>query len=152
MKLIASPAARAAALRTGKLELSVVAPAPPIPSVSDEAVAAVEALLRERFPEVFRTPRPPLAIGVYEQILVAGGDIDVAALKGFLRCWVRKYDYLDAVAHGEARLNLDGTAAGRPSADQQRCAATRVYGAGRGAVVLARLAARDQTRDKPAAA
>jgi hypothetical protein len=39
-----------------------------------------------------------------------------------------RYDYRDAVAHGEPRLNLDGSPAGVPSEDEQQHAARQVYG------------------------
>jgi hypothetical protein len=50
-------------------------------------------------------------------------------------------DYLDAVAHGEERRNLDGTPAGVPTPDQQSSAAITVYGQARGAVMLAKIRA-----------
>ena len=158
-KLTASPAARAAAMRTGKLVMSArqVQPAPKLP----EATAAtpppqsaeggeqlqqhceVEALLRVCFPEAFRVPRPPLAIGIDKQVLdVAGADIDRKTLTCVLRFWVSRPDYLDAVAHGEPRVNLDGSAAGIPTEEQQRSAACRVYGKRRAPAILARIAAR----------
>jgi hypothetical protein len=137
----------------------VVQPAksPPPPAAADpEAAAAkaarqaeraaalrrVEVQLRERWPAVFCTPRPPLAIGVHRQILeVVGDDIDEAELGRFFRWWTQRFDYLDAVAHREERRNLDGSPAGVPTPDQQCSAAITVYGKERGAVVLAKIRA-----------
>jgi sRNA-binding protein len=59
--------------------------------------------------------------------------------------WVRKWDYLDAIAHGEVRRNLDGSATGEPDEPQRREAARQVYGP-RAEVVLARIAARRASR------
>jgi hypothetical protein len=124
-------------------------PAPPPAAADPEAAAAkaarqaereaarrrVEALLRARWPTIFRDPRPPLAIGIDRQILeLAGEDIGKAELKWFFRWWVRHWDYLDAIAHGEPRLNLDGSPAGIPTEEEQRRSAIDVYGEARGAV------------------
>jgi hypothetical protein len=106
------------------------------------AVRQVEALLRERWPVAFCVPRPPLAVGIHKQVLELASDaIDPVALGRFMHWWVRRTDYLDAVAHGEARRNLDGSAAGEPDERQRREAARQVYGA-RAEAVLAWIAAR----------
>jgi hypothetical protein len=111
---------------------------------------AIDAMLRERWPVVFCVPRVPLAIGVRERILEAAGDapcsgqgqaIDPMALGRFLHWWCNRPDYLDAVAYGELRRNLDGSPAGEPDEPQRREAARQVYGA-RAEAVLARIAAR----------
>jgi sRNA-binding protein len=79
---------------------------------------------------------------IHKQVLEAAGDaIDSVVLGRFMHWWVRKWDYLDAIAHGEARRNLDGSPAGEPDEPQRREAARQVYGA-RAEVVLARIAAR----------
>jgi ProQ/FINO family len=103
----------------------------------------LEALLRECFPAAFHgPPRQPLAIGIHAQILdVAGGEIDRHELARFMRWWCTRYDYLDAIAHGEMRVNLVGEPAGVPSQDEQEHAARRLFGpwADR---VMAKIAAR----------
>ena len=87
----------------------------------------------------FCVPRPPLAIGIREQILdVAGTEVNAKALGLFLAWWVARSDYLDAIAHGEPRLNLDGSPAGEPDEAQRRQAAGEVYGP-RADAVLARI-------------
>jgi hypothetical protein len=128
-----------------------VLPKPPKPNKAEvdpekaarlAAVRQVEALLCECFPEAFRTPPPPLAIGIHLQILdIAGDNIDAKALGWFLQYWTRKPGYLDAIAHGEPRRNLDGSVAGEPDEQQRRAAAAAVYGR-RAEAVLARIAAR----------
>jgi hypothetical protein len=155
---------KAATPKTAKLASPAAKPAakPAPPAVVDpEAAAAkaarqaereaarrrVEALLRERWPAVFCVPRPPLAIGVHRQILeFAGNDIDEAELGWFFRWWVRQLDYLDAIAHGEPRLNLDGSEAGIPTEEEQRRSAIDVYGQERGPVVLAKIQAAKETQ------
>jgi sRNA-binding protein len=98
--------------------------------------------LRECCPEAFRVPRPPLAIGIHRQIFeVMGDDLDRRALPHFLRVWVRRFDYLDAIAHGEMRLNLDGSPAGLPTEDEQLHAARRVLGP-RAEKLMAKIASR----------
>jgi sRNA-binding protein len=102
-------------------------------------------MLRERWPVVFCVPRPPLAIGVRERILeVAGDAVDSAQLGRFLSWWTQRSDYLDAIAHGEPRRNLDGSPAGEPDEAQRRQAAGEVYGH-RAATVLERIEARRET-------
>jgi sRNA-binding protein len=123
-------------VKTAKPELD------PEKAARPAAVRQVEALLRARWPVVFCVPRVPLAIGIHKRVLeVAGDAIDPVALGRFMHWWVRKWDYLDAIAHGEARRNLDGSPAGEPDEPQRREAARQVYGA-RAEVVLARIAAR----------
>ena len=162
-ELHASPAMRAAARKTLPAAPSAAAakepePSPPTPivvvasarprrcrAVFDERVDAG----REVFPAVFLTPRPPLAVGISDQITaVAGDEIDRLALGRFMAWWVSRTDYLDAVAHGEPRRNLDGSVAGEPTEAQRRDAAQRVYGA-RAEKVLARIAARQHSSAPP---
>jgi sRNA-binding protein len=86
-------------------------------------------LLSEVFPEVFRLPPPPLAIGIHKQILeVAGDSIDATELGAFLRYWTRRWSYLIAVERGEPRRNLDGTIASEPTIDQRNDAARKLWG------------------------
>ena len=167
--LTASPAMLAAAQRR---RAAIEAPPAPVPKAKPEApkpdpapVAveapkadrkprwrgrgvydpAIDAMLRERWPVVFCVPRVPLAVGVRERILeAAGGDIDGQALGLFLAWWTQRSDYLDAIAHGEPRRNLDGSPAGEPDEAQRRQAASQVYGA-RAAQVLRRIEARRET-------
>jgi sRNA-binding protein len=86
-------------------------------------------LLNEVFPEAFRVPAVPLAIGIHHQILeVAGDSIDPAELSAFLRYWVSRWSYLQAVKRGEPRRNLDGSLAGLPTIEQRNDAARRLWG------------------------
>ena len=84
-------------------------------------------LLSNVFPEAFRLPPVPLAIGIHKQILeVASEDIDPRELGAFLRYWVGRWSYLQAVRRGELRCNLDGSIAGSPTIEQRDDAARRL--------------------------
>lgn len=86
-------------------------------------------LLRAVFPEVFRLPAVPLAIGIHKQILdVACDSIDPGALAAFLRYWIRRWSYLYAVWRGEPRRNIDGSVAGVPTVDQRNAAGRWLWG------------------------
>jgi sRNA-binding protein len=86
-------------------------------------------LLSKVFPDVFRLPAVPLAIGIHKQILeVAGDSIDPRELSTFLRYWVRRWAYLQAVWRGEPRRNLDGSVAGSPTIEQRNDAARKLWG------------------------
>lgn len=81
-------------------------------------------LLRQVFPEAFPIPPVPLAVGIRRQIVeVACDDTfqweDVAAV---LRQWTRRQDYIEALARGEPRRNLDGSLAGEPKEPHRQLA------------------------------
>jgi sRNA-binding protein len=80
------------------------------------------------FPETFSTPPVPLAVGIRRQIVeVACDDVftweDVAAV---LRLWTRRQDYIEAIARGEPRRNLDGSLAGEPHEQHRQFAAKKL--------------------------
>jgi sRNA-binding protein len=82
-------------------------------------------LLSSVFPEVFRLPAVPLAIGIHKQILeVAGEDIDLRELSIFMRC--TRWSYLQAIRRGEPRRNLDGSIADTPTREQRDDAARKL--------------------------
>jgi sRNA-binding protein len=86
-------------------------------------------LLSEIFPEAFRLPAVPLAIGIHHQILdIAGDSIDPAELSTFLRYWVSRWSYLMAVWRGDTRRNLDGSLSDLPTIQQRNDAAIRLWG------------------------
>jgi hypothetical protein len=88
------------------------------------APAALEAMLRELAPTVFNDQPPPLAVGI-DAALVAllAGEFDAVAIGRFLRDWVRRAPYLEAVARGDERRDLDGCPAGVPDANARTFAA-----------------------------
>ena len=145
--LTASPAMRAAVEKLGITPApappppeAVPIPPPPVDPLEAEARAArkaarraalarVEAVLSAHFPAVFTRPAVPLAVGIHQAILAAAGDvITPQELERFLRHWTRQPGYLDALAHGEPRRNLDGSPAGEPDEAQRRAAVKQVYG------------------------
>ena len=86
-------------------------------------------LLSAVFPEVFRLPAVPLAIGVHNQILdVAGDSIDPDELGAFMRYWTTCWSYRTAVWRGVPRRNLDGSPAGVPTIEQRNDAARQLWG------------------------
>ena len=142
--LTAPTAARAAAQQRG-----FVIPAEPEPALAANDVALSQKRIRaaehreqqriarerlwpilsEVFPEVFRLPAVPLAVGIHQQILdVAGDSIDPAELSAFLQYWTRRWAYLKAIWRGEPRRNLDGSVAGVPTIEQRNAAARQLWG------------------------
>jgi len=99
-------------------------PAPPAPALSQpstpdkrarnrEVFRRTHKLLRERYPELFTTPRP-LAVGIYHQIRAAIGRDELRSrdLNLFLAGWTKWPAYRAALARGDRRVNLDGSDAG----------------------------------------
>jgi hypothetical protein len=152
-RLVATPAARAA---SGLVKAEKPAQASSArPELSDderaarEAVRKIAAIVCWRFPQAFRIPRVPLAIGIAEQLAAAlGEDVEPQALGRFIGWWVKRWDYLVAVTEGIARHNLDGSLAGFPTVEHQRAAAIRVYGE-RAPRVIARIEARQEEGECP---
>ena len=99
-------------------------PAPPAPALSQpstpdkrvrnrEVFRRTDKLLRERYPELFTTPRP-LAVGIYHQIRAAIGREELRSrdLNLFLAGWTKWPAYRAALVRGDRRVNLDGSDAG----------------------------------------
>jgi sRNA-binding protein len=113
-----------------------------------DARERVEALLRDRFPLAFcGPPRVPLAIGTFKAIRDAvGGEITPKDLGAFLSWWTGRDDYLDRLAHGVTRVNLDGSPAGSPTEAERWHAAEQAFGP-RAKAVMARIAAQKALRE-----
>jgi sRNA-binding protein len=92
------------------------------------APVKLEALLRELAPTVFNDQPPPLAIGI-DAALVAllAGEFDAGVIGRFLRDWTHRPAYLEAVARGDERRDLDGHPAGTPD-DRARSFAAILLG------------------------
>jgi hypothetical protein len=92
------------------------------------APAALEALLRELAPAVFNNQPSPLAIGVDAALVdLLAGEFDAVLIGRFLRDWVRRSPYLEAMARGDVRRDLDGCPAGAPD-DRARTFAAILLG------------------------
>lgn len=77
------------------------------------SIAAVEAILRELAPSVFNGQPVPLKIGIYYDInSLLAGEFDEPTIRRFLKMWVWRPAYRDAIAHGGPRFDLDGQPAG----------------------------------------
>jgi len=81
-----------------------------------EKIAAIVADWRVRWPAVFTTP-VPLAIGITRAIKAELGGGYSRHVSRTLHHWTRRSAYLRAVARGDMRRNLDGSAAGIPTDD-----------------------------------
>jgi sRNA-binding protein len=83
--------------------------------------------LATTFPGLFdrNTPKP-LAIGTTRSLIERVPDIAHWELRGFLRFWCSRKRYLEAVARGGARFNLDGTVAGEVSEAHRTYASRRL--------------------------
>jgi hypothetical protein len=91
------------------------------------AVRQVEAIFCERFPAVFCLPRVPLAIGIHRQIRArVGNEVTTRPLSAILAWWTKQPDYLEALARGEMRRNLDGYPAVEPNEVARQRAAKRL--------------------------
>ena len=108
-------------------------PAPPAPALSQpstpdkrarnrEVFRRTHKLLRERYPELFTTPRS-LAVGIYHQIRAAIGREELRSrdLNLFLAGWTKWPAYRAALVRGDRRVNLDGSDAG-PALAEPRAA------------------------------
>jgi hypothetical protein len=71
--------------------------------------------LFEAFPEAFKYPPVPLAIGIGPRLCeLLGPEFKPAEIRVFLHAWTSGARYLKAVARGNMRRNLDGSPAGLP--------------------------------------
>ena len=84
---------------------------------------ATRRLLRERWPALF-IDSVPLAIGITRAIRaeLGAGVVSSAALSSAMNHWTRRSVYLEAIAAGEMRRNLDGTDAGVPEPSHRQSA------------------------------
>jgi hypothetical protein len=91
------------------------------------APAALEAMLRELAPAVFNDSPPPLAIGT-GAVLVAllAGEFEAGMVSRFLADWTRRRAYLEALARGDVRRDLDGCPTDVPDEDARVFAAELV--------------------------
>ncbi len=76
------------------------------------------AELRQHWPDLFTT-LVPLAVGVGLQIRAVLPEMPYAQFRLVLRHWTQGTAYLQAVAAGMERRNLDGSPAGTPAEDQE---------------------------------
>jgi sRNA-binding protein len=94
-----------------------------------DAEAAI-VLLAELFPRafaVYELRRRPLKLGIRDNIIARIGDvITPRELAQAMRLYCRNTGYLQAVARGDARVDLDGNAVGVVSAEHSAQAATEL--------------------------
>jgi hypothetical protein len=91
------------------------------------APAALEVLLRELAPAVFNDCPPPLAIGIgITLVALLADEFDARTIGRFLRDWVHRPPYLEAVARGDVRRDLDGCPTDAPEATARAFAAIQL--------------------------
>jgi hypothetical protein len=135
-RLVASPAARAAARKAGLKPAdspkTAVEAAETAPSPDDRRIHRHLLSLdpRLRWPGAFCEPPKPLAIGtgqaLADLLIVPGREVEFDDLRGVLRWWCNRPDYLMAVARGEARVDLAGKPVALPSAAERERAAANL--------------------------
>jgi sRNA-binding protein len=79
--------------------------------------------LFETFPEVFKYPPVPLAIGIGPRLCeLLNPEFKPAEIRVFLHAWTSGPRYLKAVVRGEMRRNPDGSPAGLPEPEHRAAA------------------------------
>ena len=117
MKLTASPAAKARFERLGPAHKPAAEPLDPaataaVRNAQREQNKRVREILASRYPALFGSAQP-LAVGIWEELWAAAGDVPEPELQDFLRFWTRRLTYRKALAReGARRVHLDGTDAG----------------------------------------
>jgi sRNA-binding protein len=93
------------------------------------AVNTLAVHLQGAFPAAFCDPPRPLAIGINKPLAEAVKDVHSAkVVAAFLGHWCRRTAYLEALARGEPRVDLDGNQTGDVT-DHQREVARAAFAA-----------------------
>jgi sRNA-binding protein len=86
-------------------------------------VNTVSERLFATFPEAFKYPPVPLAIGIGPRLCeLLSPEFKPADIRVFLHAWTSGPRYLKAVARGQLRRNLDGSPAGLPEPEHRAAA------------------------------
>jgi ProP effector len=100
---------------------NVDAPAPAVGAAPSMVDAGPQ--LRKLFPALFGNPPKPLKLQIQHDIQArAPGVFSKKALSAFFRRYTGSHSYLNAVAHGKNRFDLDGAPAGELSAEHRQVA------------------------------
>jgi len=94
----------------------VVAPKAPSklpPSKRQRQALATLQIMHVRWPKAFPPPGSgarlhPLAIGIHAQIAAAAPDLTARRIDLALRAWTNRLSYLDALAKGRPRVDING--------------------------------------------
>lgn len=91
-------------------------PKPPASKRQRQALATLE-IMHVRWPKAFPPPGSrarlhPVAIGIHAQIAAAAPDLTARRIDLALRAWTGRLSYLEALAKGRPRVDIDG----RPAA------------------------------------
>ena len=94
--------------------------------------------LFEAFPEPFKYPPVPLAIGIGPKLCeLMSPEFKPAEIRAFLHAWTSGPRYLKAVVRGEMRRNLDGSPAGLPEPEHRAAAKERLVAIGHSGALAA---------------
>jgi len=86
--------------------------APPASKRQRQALATLE-IMHVRWPKAFPPPGSrarlhPVAIGIHAQIAAAAPDLTARRIDLALRAWTGRLSYLEALAKGRPRVDIDG--------------------------------------------
>jgi hypothetical protein len=99
-------------------------PAAPAPKPAELSPAACAQQLKQRFPALFSGAPKPIKLRVQIDIQArAPGVFSKNALSAFFRRYTGSTSYLQAVAHGQQRFDLDGQPQGDISEEHRKIAA-----------------------------
>jgi len=91
---------------------TAVPKAPPTSKRQRQALATLE-IMHARWPKAFPPPGSrarlhPVAIGIHAQIAAAAPDLTARRIDLALRAWTGRLSYLEALAKGRPRVDIDG--------------------------------------------
>jgi ProP effector len=89
------------------------APPTPLASKRHRQALATLAIMHVRWPKAFPSPGSrarlhPVAIGIHAQIAAAAPDLTARRIDLALRAWTGRLSYLEALAKGRPRVDIDG--------------------------------------------
>jgi ProP effector len=101
-------------------------------TITKRDLRATLTFLVQKFPQTFvleaYQPHRPLKIGIDADLLVCCPELDRHKLGATLAAYARRVMYLEGLAVGAARIDLDGNACGEVSAFEAEHAAGRLAG------------------------
>src|SRR5436305_14469272 len=82
--------------------------------------------LAKRFPAAFGGDARPLKKGIHDDLMTRIGDADRRLLRRELGFHTSRRSYLEALAKGGIRINLEGVPAGDVTPEEQAAASTAI--------------------------
>lgn len=97
-----------------------------MPGPDPRGAPSLVALLASAHPAAFGGPARPLKVGIHRDVAAAHPEAGAAAIQRALGWVANRPPYLEALALGRGRVDLDGRPAGEPDEAQRRSAAARL--------------------------